>query len=202
MTAAVSAQPPAGYPVRVLFAPSQPQSRLTVFFRLLIAIPALIVVALVAIASFIVTVIAWWIILFTGRFPAGMFRFVAGAQRWDLRVNAYLFLMTDKYPPFSLDDDLAYPARLVIAEDVAHRNRLTVFFRLLLAIPHIIIVSLLESAARLIAFVCWLIAIFTGQAPEGLHGFLAGYLRWDARVDAYMALLTDKYPPFSMSDTA
>jgi hypothetical protein len=198
----VSATPSSGYPVRALFAPPQQQSRLTVFFRLLIAIPAVIVLAFVAIASAVVTIIAWFIIVFTARFPAGMFRFCAGAQRWSLRVQSYLYLMTDNYPPFSLDDDLNYPVRFLAAEDLAGRNRLTVFFRVLLAIPHMIIVSLLGYASRAIVFVCWLIAIFTGNVPEGLHNFLAGYLRWNIRMQAYIGLLTDKYPPFTMSDNA
>jgi hypothetical protein len=171
-----------------------------VFFRILIIIPAVIVLALVAVAAAVVTVIAWFVILFTGNFPAGMFRFCAGAHRWSLRVQAYFYLMTDKYPPFSLEDDLNYPVRLLVAEDFDDRNRLTVFFRLLLAIPHMIIVGLLGYAARAVGFVCWLIALFTGSVPEGLHSFLAGYLRWSIRVQAYEGLLTDQYPPFTMSD--
>ncbi len=198
----LAATPTPAYPVRALFAPPQKQSRLSVFFRILIAIPAFIVLALVAIASFVVTFVAWFIILFTGRFPAGMFRFCAGAHRWSLRVQAYLYLMTDKYPPFSLDDDLNYPVRFLADDDTTGRNRLTVFFRILLAIPHAIIVGLLSYAARAVAFVCWLIALFAGSVPDGLHNFLAGYLRWSIRLQAYEGLITDKYPPFSMSDAA
>jgi hypothetical protein len=191
---------PTGYPIRALIAPAQEQSRLTVFFRLLMIIPAAIVLAFVALAAFVVTVIAWFAILFTGHFPAGMFRFCVGAHRWSLRVQAYLYLLTDTYPPFSLEDDLNYPSRLLVVEDLEGRNRLTVFFRLILAIPHQIILALLGYAARAVAFVCWLIALFTGSVPEGLHNFLAGYVRWSIRVQGYQGLLTDKYPPFSMSD--
>lgn len=197
-----AAPPVPGYPVRALFAPPQRQSRLSVFFRLLIAIPAFIVLAFVGFAAAVVTFVAWFIILITGHFPGGMFKFCAGAQRWGLRVQAYLYLMTDRYPPFSLDDDLNYPVRFLAVEDTSGRSRLTVFFRLLLAIPHMIIVSLLGYAARAIGFVCWLVAIFTGNVPDGLHSFLGGYLRWNARLQAYEGLLTDKYPPFSMSDAA
>ncbi|HKS90487.1 MAG TPA: DUF4389 domain-containing protein [Tepidiformaceae bacterium] len=198
----LDATPAAGYPIRALFAPPGKQSRLSVFFRILIAIPAFIVLAFVAIAAAVVTFVAWFIILITGRFPSGMFRFCAGAHRWSLRVTAYLYLLTDKYPPFSLSDDLNYPVRFLAADAVDGRNRLTVFFRLILAIPHMIIVSLLSYAARAIGFVCWLVAIFSGTVPEGLHNFLAGYLRWSIRAQAYEGLITDRYPPFNMSDTA
>lgn len=201
MTTVVPNTTPA-YPIRALFAPPQQQSRLGVFFRILIAIPAFIVLAFVAFAAGVVTFVAWLIILFTGRFPSGLFHFCVGAHRWSLRVQAYLYLLTDKYPPFSLSDDVNYPARFLAADDTTGRNRLTVFFRLILAIPHAIIVGLLSYAARAVAFVCWLIALFSGSVPEGLHNFLAGYVRWSIRLQAYEGLLTDKYPPFSMSDTA
>jgi hypothetical protein len=80
----------------------EPRNRLTVFFRLLLAIPQLIVVSILGAAWSVVTVIAWFGILFTGRYPAGFYEFSVGVLRWQMRVEAYLLLLRDEYPPFSL----------------------------------------------------------------------------------------------------
>lgn len=189
----------AGYPITLDHDPAAPQNRLTVFFRILIAIPALIVAAIIQLVAFVVTVIAWFAILITGSYPAGLFGFVAGALRWNARVNAYLYLLTDRYPPFSLNDDPAWPIRVSVAESIEGRNRLTVFFRIIMGIPHYIILGILNYVVQILLFVCWLIALFAGRLPDGLHNFLAGYLRWQTRFNGYMALLTDRYPPFSFN---
>src|SRR4051812_27671818 len=104
------------YPIVLDFDPPQPQNPLSVFFRLFYLIPHAIILGVLAIAGFVVIVIAWFAILFTGSFPAGMYRFTVGINRWSTRVLAYGLLLTDKYPPFSLDDDAAYPARFAVAD--------------------------------------------------------------------------------------
>jgi len=201
MTIESTAPAPSSYPISIVFAPAGKQSRLTIFFRLVLILPALIVSTLVGTAAFVVTFFAWWIVVIAGRYPGGMFRFAVGAMRWGLRVTAYYYLLTDKYPPFSLDDKPDYPARMRVEEATNGRNRLTAFFRFFLLIPHFIIIWLLGYAVSAVAIVCWLIGIFAGRVPSSLHDFLAGYLRWTMRATGYWYLLTDRYPPFSMSET-
>jgi len=187
------------YPVRFEVDPAAPQSRLSVFLRILYAIPQYIVMYFVILAAQIVTFIAWLAILFTGKYPAGMLKFSIGALRWQMRVSAYIFLLTGKYPPFSLDDDDNYPVRLSVDCQVDGRNRLTCFFRILMVIPQIIVLYIVMIVAEICLFIGWIAALVTGSVPAGLHNFIAGAVRWQARVSSYMQLHIDQYPPFSMS---
>ena len=91
------------YPVTVNFVYPEKLSRLTTFFRIFLAIPQVIALYFVTIVSLIATFAAWWCILFTGKYPKSLFNFVAGTQRWSTRLNSYSSLLTDKYPPFSMD---------------------------------------------------------------------------------------------------
>lgn len=188
-----------GYPVALEVAPPERQSRLSVFFRLLLVIPHAVVLYFLQLAAEFVVFLAWFIILFTGRFPAGLWRFVCGWLRWASRVNAYASLLTGRYPPFALEDVADYPVRLLAEERTDNRNRLTVFFRLILVIPHIIVLYFLALAQSIALFIAWFAALFTGRVPGGLHDFIAGVLRWSTRVNAYVLLLVDDYPPFSLS---
>lgn len=192
---------PADYPVRVDFDDAAPQNRLTVLVRLLLVIPHGIIIGLLAIVAFIIYFISWFAIAFTGRYPEGMLRFVIGVMRWSVRVNGYFYLLTDRYPPFSLDEDAIYPVRVEIAEEVEGRNRLTTFWpiRWILSIPHMIILQVLGYVMNILVVIAWIIALITGSVPVGLHNFMAGYVRWQARAYAYYLNVTDKYPPFSLS---
>jgi len=187
------------YPITLEVDPAAPQSRLTVFFRLLMVIPQAIVLAFVGIAAYIVTVIAWFAILITGSYPEGMLRFASGALRWGVRVEGYAYLLTGSYPPFSLEAISDYPIRPGVEGQSANRNRLTAFFRIIMVIPHAIIVQVLGYAVAVVVFISWVAALFTGSVPEGLHNFIAGYIRWYARYIGYAMLLCDEYPPFSLS---
>lgn len=191
--------PGESYPVAMDVDPASEQNRLSVLLRYVFAIPAFIMAAIVGIGLMVVTVIAWFVILITGKYPAGMANFAAGGLRLTARVLAYTYLLTDKYPPFNLDEDSAYPIRPFVAVQATDRNRLTTFFRILAAIPHLIVIGLLNYVINVVLFIAWLIALFTGTVPAGLHNFIAGYLRWNIRVSSYVMLLTDEYPPFSLS---
>ena len=111
------------------------RSRLTVFFRLLLLIPHFIWALLYGIAACIVVFIAWFAILFTGKYPAGMYEFVAGYLRYYTRLSAYGYLVVDTYPPFDGGEHPEYPVRLQIGPPQAKYSRLKVFFRFILAIP-------------------------------------------------------------------
>lgn len=95
--------PKAPYPITVNFEYSEKMSRLTTFFRVFMIIPHVIVLELLGIVAGLLMLASWFVILFTGKLPRGMFNFVAGYNRWSTRVNGYSSLLTDKYPPFSLD---------------------------------------------------------------------------------------------------
>ena len=189
---------PGAYPIQLEVDDPAPQSRLSVLLRIVFAIPQLIVVYFVGLALAVVTLVAWFAILITGSYPAGLLKFAIGASAWNNRVIAYIFLLTDKYPPFALEDD-TYPVRFLVSDDGTGRNRLTTFFRIILAIPQLIIVGVLRYAALIVLFIAWVAALITGSVPPGLHSFLAGFCRWQARVTGYVTLLCDPYPPFSLS---
>jgi len=110
-------------PVLVGFAGPAPQSRLTVLVRILMVIPQLVVVWLLGVAALVIVIIGWFGALFTGRLPVFAADFLTGYLRWLTRVYAYVFLLTDQYPPFSLDD-ADYPVRVAVMP--GQLNRLAV----------------------------------------------------------------------------
>jgi len=175
------------------------QSRLTVFFRILMVIPHAIILVLLGLVCSVITVVAWLVILFTGKYPAGMMEFVINVQHWTARFTGYAWLLTGTYPPFAMGPDANYPVRLSVEGQTEGRNRVTVFFRYFMIIPHLIVLYFLYIAAEVVLLICWVAALFTGMVPAGLHTFLTGVLRWQTRVQLYQLLITDQYPPFSLS---
>ena len=186
-----------GYPVQFEVDPPTAQNRLSIFFRWLLVIPHVIVLNFLGLAAGVVITLAWFTIVFAGRFPAGMLRFTVGFSRWAARANAYGTLLTDRYPPFSMEEEPDYPVRLTVQEQTTRRNRLTTFFRCILLIPHEIVLGLLSIVVVFVGFGAWVAGVVLGSVPEGLHNFLAGYTRWTERASAYGYLLVDEYPPFS-----
>lgn len=169
-------------------------SRLLIFVKWLLVIPHLVVLYFLGIAVAVVTFIAWFAILFTGRYPRGMWDFALMVQRWQMRVNIYLYLMRDEYPPFG---DEPYPMRF----EIAYPERLSrglIFIKWLLIIPHIICLAVLGFCAAIVSFIAWFAILITGRYPQGLFDFVVGMLRWSARVNLYSSLMTDVYPPFSL----
>src|SRR3954453_4909313 len=214
----------APYPVRVDASPEPSASRALWLVKWLLLIPHYIVLFFLWIGFFVVSVIAFFAILFTGRYPRTLFDFNVGVLRWSWRVNYYGYsaLGTDRYPPFALADVPDYPAHL----DVAYPERLSRGLVLvkwwLLAIPHLLIVSLfvggglwISSQATsgnggpdpwvvgvdlvsLLVCICAIALLFTGRYPRQLYDFIVGMDRWAVRVAAYVALMTDQYPPFRL----
>ncbi len=183
------------YPVRLQIDLSERGNRLTTLFRLLLGIPHILVLYAIGLAAEILTILLWFVIVITGKRPEGLTGFLVYVLRWCTRVNAYLSLLTDEYPPFS-GDERQYPARIQV--DYSERgNRLTTFFRLLLTIPHFIALMVIGLVADIGTIVLWIVIIITGKRPDGLARFLVYYLRWSTRVNAYLSLLIDEYPPFN-----
>src|SRR5215469_8715105 len=179
-------------PVLVAFAGPAPQSRLTVLFRLLMVIPHLIVLWALGIAAYVVVIIGWFGALFTGRLPIFAADYLAGFVRWQTRVFGYAILLTDVYPPFTLDD-ADYPIRVAVRP--GRLNRLAVLFRFILLIPAWIIETVLSYGAfTLVQIVSWLIVLVSGRMPDSLYQAMAAALRYQVRVIGYAFMLTSAYP--------
>ena len=169
-------------------------SRLLIFVKWLLIIPHLLVLWAIAIGFAVVTFIAWFAILFTGKYPRGMWDFSMLFLRWSQNVGAYFLLMRDEYPPFAAEPypvhfDLEYPERL---------SRLLIFVKWLLVIPHLFILYFLNLAAGVVVFIAWFAILITGRYPRGMFEFVEGVIRWGLRVNVYNYLMTDVYPPFSL----
>jgi hypothetical protein len=183
------------YPVSYEADYARERNRLTTFFRYFVAIPWLIVGSIYVIAASVVWVIAWFALLFTARYPQGLYNFMSGYLRFQTRVNAWIGLQADTWPPFGFGADPTYPIRLQVAPRAERQSRLKTFFRGLLAIPLFFVayaISLIHLGA---IFVSWLTIVFRGYQPAGVHNALLFTNAWNARVLAYLLLLTDAYPP-------
>jgi hypothetical protein len=145
--------------------------------------------------AFVMAIISWFAIVFTGKQPKGLWDFASFYMHWRSRAVAYAGLLRDEYPPFG---DGPYAVQLGLGEFPAERNRLSVGLRLIYAIPHAIVLIFLGIAWAITAIIGWFAILFTGSYPEGLYRFGVGYLRWSLRVEAYVLLMHDEYPPFSL----
>jgi len=202
-------------PYPVIFDAAYPErlSRLSTAFRLLLFIPIAVFGAVLLGGQFgqqeaarrgfvfvlgtagSVAVASWLAILVRGRIPRWLFDFQVALTRWSNRAWGYLLLLTDRYPPFEgdwiINYDVRYPERL-------SRWKL-VFWKFITAIPHFIILVFLSLAAAVVTVIAWFYILFAGRYPRGLFDYVAGVLRWGARVWAYVLSLTDEYPPFNLS---
>jgi hypothetical protein len=187
-----------------------------------LAIPHLIVLALLWLAVIPLTAVAGVAILFTGRYPRAIFEFNVGVLRWTWRVQYYAFyaLGTDRYPPFSLHSDPDYPADLAIDYPQRLSRGLVLLKWWLLAIPHYIVVALFTngwlgwsvgngdnsrftasfSLIGILVIVAVVILAFTGRYPQPLFDFVMGMNRWCYRVLGYVMLMRDEYPPFRLDN--
>ena len=193
-------QPGPADEILVAFTEPAEQRRLTVLVRLILAIPHVVVLWVLGIAAEVVAVICWFAALFTGRLPGGLAEFQVGYLRWATRFYAYLFLLTDVYPPFEFAD-ADYPVRL--RAEPGKLNRLAVLFRIILVIPAWIVGVLLGyGLSFLVMFVTWLIVLVAGRMPRPLHEALAAAVRYQVRVSGYFLMLTAQYPGGLFGDPA
>ena len=188
----------AGYPVSFDVEYPERLSRWKIFVKWLLAIPHFIVLYLLGIVLGVMVIIAFFAILFTKKWPRGMFDFAVQIQRWISNVAAYaLLLQRDEYPPFSGDSG-EYP----VAYDIDYDDNLSrwqIFLKWLFAIPHYIVLIFLAIAAYVVVTIAFFAILFTARYPRGMFDFVVGVARWYQRVHAYSYLLmTDRYPPFSL----
>ena len=180
------------YPERV--------SRLSTFFRILLAIPQLIVIYLLSMVLAVLSLVAWFAILFTGRYPKSFFEFSSGVMRWQANVIAYLALLRDEYPPFSWEPG-DYPLELTI-ERAERQSRIRLFIRWFAIIPNYIVFYFVQIGWWVTTIIAWFAILITGRYPRGLHRFSVGVMRWYQRQYAYLYLLRDEYPPYSVNADA
>lgn len=192
--------PAAGpYPVRFDVEYPQKLSRLATLARLILAIPQFLIISALGFVVGVVTLIAWVAILFTRRYPKGLFELVVGLNRWTSNVYAYTLLLRDEYPPFSTD-----PVRYPVRYEVDYPERLSrwlIFVKFfpfpIMVFAHQFVLGLLWIVGFFFSLISWFAILFTGRFPRGLFSFISGLLRWNLRVTAYGGLLTDAFPPFS-----
>jgi Domain of unknown function (DUF4389) len=170
----------------------------------LLAIPHLVILNALGMVSEVVAVISWFAVLFTGRLPAGLAGLQAMYLRYMLRTATYFGFLREEYPPFSFATTPADPGddhrvSVDLVPRLEGRNRLTVAFRLILVIPQLIVLALLGVALFVVGVIAFFAVLFTGRWPDGLRDFALGVGRWWLRVEAYLVLLTDEYPPFTLS---
>ena len=173
----------------------------TFFGWFYVGVPHGIILGILGLISGLMLFLAWWVVLFTGKYPKRMFDFIVNTSRWGMRVSAYLCLMTDVNPPYRFENpdspvklDIVYPESLSRGKLL-----LRLFFGwLYVGVPHGIILGALGALAGVIILICWFIILFTGKFPEGMFNLVVGYIRWALRVSAYTEFLTDDYPPFSL----
>jgi hypothetical protein len=209
------------YPVTITVEPALTnRNRLTTAFRIILAIPHIILVGgaaigvsaglrtgsttsfggegglLGAVAGFL-AIVSWFTIVIAGSHIVGIRQFTTFFMRWRVRAIAYLMLLEDAYPPFG---DMPYPASIAIVDPPGPRDRVSVAFRLILAIPHFIVLFFVLIGWCVTTIVAWCAIVLIGEYPQGLYGFGVGTLRWLLRVQAYLLLLVDEYPPFSLEE--
>jgi hypothetical protein len=193
------AQPPAGagdYPVQLHATRQEEYNRFLPLVKWLLAIPHYIVLLFLIIGAAVAVLISFFAVLFTRNYPRGLFDYVLGVARWAWRVNAYVYLLVDPYPPFSLGEEPDYPARLSIAYPENGIDRWRPLVQWLLAIPYLIVAGILSYVAAIVAFIGIFVILFTKNLPEGMFKLILNPMRWQARGSAYELWMVDKYPPF------
>jgi hypothetical protein len=167
-------------------------SRVTVFFRLPLAIPHLVWLALWTVVAIVAAIVMWFATLFTGTPPAGLDRFLSRYLRYSLHVSAFIYLAANPFPGFAGEEG-RYPLDLVLPGP-ARQNRWKTGFRIFLAIPALLVNGALGGGLIVAAFLTWFVALATGAAPWGLRNFSAYALRYASQVNAYTFLVTQAYP--------
>jgi hypothetical protein len=206
-----------GYPIDVQIAPPGPQNRWKVFFRILLSIPALMIAGALTSGrasgfganynyglglAGVAALFGWFVGIAQARMPRGLRDAIAYALSYAAQLDGYLFLLTDRYPDSDPQTALAElptrndPIGLEVGGELT-RNRLTVFFRAILAIPHLIWLTLWAIAALIAAVANWFVTLAGGISPPSLHNFLGAYVRYQQHVYAYLFLIADPFPGFT-----
>jgi hypothetical protein len=183
------------------------RNRLTTAFRPILALPHSILVGpvywssrsggfgLIGAAAYVLAVVSWFTLLFTGDQPRGIREFMLYYLRWRTRSLAYMALLRDEYPPFG---EGSYAVSIHVEEPAQPRSRDAIALRLLFVVPHLVVLAFLLVAWLITTVLAWFAILFTGAYPSSLYAFGTGVMRWALRVEAYVLLLVDVYPPFNL----
>jgi hypothetical protein len=192
---------PWAYPAVFTFDPPERVANWRPLVAWLLVIPHMIVLYVLQLVAEVVAVISWFAILFTGKLPEGLAGYQAMYIRYLARTYTYLGFLREEYPPFTFATTAADPGddprvRLDLQPALTDRNRLTVFFRVILAIPQAIVLAFVGLALYFVYLIAFFVVLFTGHWSEGMRNFVLGVMQWYIRFLAYVLLLTDTYPPF------
>src|SRR3954451_18836090 len=196
----------APYPTQLQFQGDRHIARWRPFVQWLLAIPHLLIANALRTLRNILILISFFTVLFTKKIPRPLFDFIAMTFRYEWRATSYALFLHDDYPPFDFqpaasDDGLDVHSAVTFTypEELSRWQPLV---KWLLAVPHYVVLFFLMIAAVVAVIVGFFAVVVTGEYPEGIRDFLVGVSRWTLRVEAYVGLLTDEYPPFSLSATS
>jgi hypothetical protein len=168
-------------------------SRLTTLVRFILVIPLAIFGYVYGILAYLATIVAWFSLVITARYPAGLYNFVAGYARFNLRYATYLFLAVDTYPPFAGGEYPEYPVHVVIPERKAKYSRLKAFFRFIYIIPAYIVVVILGILLVILAVLAWFIILISGRLPKFIADYMQFAFGWTLKFLALYLLLIENY---------
>ncbi len=191
---------PTRYPVRVEAERQDRYHRFLPLVKWLLAIPHYFVLFFLLIGVFFAKIVAFFAVLFTGRYPEGIFSFVTGVLRWTWNVTAYVYLLTDRYPPFSLEADRSYPASFEIEYPSDGVDRWRPLVQWLLIIPYALVAAVLTYLAAIVALIGVFVILFTEELPEGMFKLILIPYRWQLRASAYAFFMVTRYPPFEWDE--
>ena len=193
---------PIPYAVTLQVDPPEQIARWRPLVSWLLVIPHFAVLYVLNLVAGVCALISWFAILFTGRMPDGLAGLITLSIRYQARATTYALFLREEYPPFTFDTSSADPGddprvRVDVRPVLDQRNRVTVFFRYFMLLPHLVVLAFVGIAAAFCILAGGVAVVVTGRWPEGLRDFVIGTLRWTTRLTAYQYLLTDEYPPFS-----
>jgi len=189
------------YPVTVELAGDDEVARWRPLVNWLLAIPHYVVLYFLRIVAQALTFVALLTVLFTRRIPDGVMDFIVSAHRYQWRVTSYAIGLRDEYPPFEFQfsaEDTGTDAGILEVERPGELRRFMPLVKWFLAIPHYLVLAVLGIGGFFAWFAGAVAVLFTGRWPHGIREYMVGVSRWATRVQAYVGLLTDEYPPFSL----
>ncbi len=180
---------------------------LGILVKLIILIPHLLILSVLGAVAELLALVTWIPVLSGGHYPSWGYDVIGGTLRWSANVNAYLYGLTDRYPPFRLgqaaEGEEPYDVDVDFNVPEEH-NRLWaipvigIVIKLIILIPHLILLYVLAIVATVLALITWIPVLFGGHYPSWGYEIIGGYLRWSTRLNAYLFGLTDQYPPFRL----
>ena len=186
------------YPVQFNVEYPESRNRLTTLVRIILAIPAVILIALISYGIFWLSLATVLTILFRKKYPRQWFDWQIAVNRFKARINSYIGLLRDEYP--STDEEQAVNLDIAYPDATTQLNRVMPLIKWLLAIPHYIVIFVLGILSLIVTIIAWFAILIVGRYPRGLFDFSVGVSRWTFRVSAYAGMLvTDRYPPFRLS---